>query len=98
MKNILNLVITIILVIIAAKVLIWAVPIIIFIGLAIWIYSRYKMKKIIKQYNEEQENSNSYRFSKGYENEYKTTEEEINKEDKFNGTVIDVEFEDVKRD
>ena len=100
MKNILNLVITVILVIIAAKLLIWAVPVIVVIGVGIWLYSRYKMKKILKQYNkaQEQEENSGYKFSQGYTNEYKTTEDEINKQDKFNGTVIDVDFEDVKRD
>ncbi|MGL4654830.1 MAG: hypothetical protein ACRCWM_02925 [Sarcina sp.] len=99
MKSILNIIITVVLVIIAARVLFWAIPFIIIIGVGVWIYFRYKSKKIIKQYMEEQEqeNVNGYKFEEGYK-ENKSTEEEINKEDNFNGTVIDVDFEDVKKE
>lgn len=99
MKSILNLIITVVLVIIAAKVLFWAIPFIIIIGVGVWFYLKYKSKKIIKQYMQEQEkeNVNGYKFEEGHTDEA-TTQEEINKEDKFNGTVIDVDFEDVKKD
>ncbi|MGL5575812.1 MAG: hypothetical protein ACRDCW_09755 [Sarcina sp.] len=102
MKSILNIIITVVLVIIAAKVLFWAIPFIVLIGVAVWFYFKYKSKKIMKQYREEQEreNINGYKFSEGQKEQERktTTEEEINKEDKFNGTVIDVDFEDVKKD
>ncbi|WP_297518356.1 hypothetical protein [uncultured Clostridium sp.] len=96
MKSILKIIISIIVIVVAAKLFFKILPVIIILIAGIWFYSRYKMKKIIKQYKED--NDAGTKFSTGEKEETKTKEEEINEEDNFNGTVIDVDFEDIKKD
>ena len=96
MKSILKLIIGIAIAVLVVKFLIWAIIPIVIIGVGIWFYSKYKMKKIIKQYQEE--NETGYKFSQGSQADMKSNEEKIDKEDNFNGTVIDVDFEDIKKD
>ncbi|MGL4763312.1 MAG: hypothetical protein ACRC6T_17115 [Sarcina sp.] len=96
MKSILKLIIGIVIAVLLVKFLIWAIIPIVIIGIGLWFYSKHKMKKIIKQYQEE--NEAGYKFNQGIQENTKSNEEKIDKEDNFNGTVIDVDFEDIKKD
>lgn len=62
------------------KALIWLLPIIIILGVSIYLYGKYKLKKSTREINDEINNRNF----------------EENKEKKFNvDNVIDVDYKDV---
>lgn len=98
MKNILSFIIWAIVVIFAIRFLlpIFAVLVVIIaiLGLGFWLYIRHKMKKMINQYEEQNiEFTNVRENKKDHDNDEK-------KEDNttFNGTVIDVDYEDINKD
>lgn len=92
MKRVLSIIISIIVIILVIKLFLYAVPVLVILGVGIWLYSKYKIKKAVKQYNEE--NNTRHQFT---ENVYKndTKQEETNE---FNGPIIDVDYEDIKND
>lgn len=92
MKKLLNIIIVLILVIVAVKLFIWFIPILILLILAIWGYSKYKIYKFKKNI----ESEGKFDFTK--KESYEETQPENKKENNFNGTVIDVDYEDIKKE
>ena len=94
MKSIIKIIIFLVIAFFVIKVFIWVLPILVVLGFGIWFYSKYKMKKMVKKFEEEQNQTVHFSQEQTPEN----AKEKIDKEDHFNGTVIDVDFEDIKKD
>lgn len=93
MKSILNVVIFLILAVLAVKLFIWFIPVLIVIIIVIWAYSKYKINKFKKNLQSE----DVFKY-KSEDTEKVNVKEKIDEEDKFNGTVIDVDYEDINRE
>lgn len=99
MKNALNIIISIILIIVVCKVFFFVLPYIIIgivaIGLGIWGYIAYTKRKILKKMNEFENQSNRTTY---YNTNIRGGEGKSNKaNDDYNGPIIDVDYEEVNK-
>lgn len=97
MKKIFNVLITLIVIIVAIKLFLIALPILIafiaVIAIGGWLYYKYTKRKIMKKINEYENEMNGTHY-------YNTSINQENSKEKeeYTGPVIDVDYEDVKRD
>ena len=94
MKSIVKIIIFLVIAFFVAKVFLKLLIPLVFIVGGLIIYSKYKIKKMAKKFEEEQNQTVHFSQEQTPEN----AKEKIDKEDHFNGTVIDVDFEDIKKD
>ncbi|MGL5615089.1 MAG: hypothetical protein ACRDD2_02495 [Sarcina sp.] len=98
MKKIFNVLITLIVIIVAIKLFVIALPILIafiaIVAIGGWLYYRYAKRKILKKMNEYENGMNETHY-------YNTTINNSNskkEEEEYTGPVIDVDYEDVNKD
>ncbi|MGL4740425.1 MAG: hypothetical protein ACRC41_06405 [Sarcina sp.] len=98
MKNILSFIIWAIVVIFAIRFLlpVFAILVVVIaiLGFGFWLYIRHKMKKMINQYEEQ---NIEFTDVKNNKNNHENKKEEKDNTT-FNGTVIDVDYEDINKD
>ncbi|WP_297435859.1 hypothetical protein [uncultured Clostridium sp.] len=94
MKSIIKIIIFLVIAFFVAKVFLYLLIPLVIIVVGLVFYSRYKIKKMAKKFEEEQNQTVHFSQEQTPEN----AKEKIDKEDHFNGTVIDVDFEDIKKD
>lgn len=97
MKKILNIILAVIIIIVAFKLFLFALPYliggIVIIGLIVWGYYKYTKRKILKKLNEFEEEVNKSNYYNSNINSGNNHDEK----DEYNGPIIDVDYEEVNK-